>query len=233
MLLLLQDLTRDVVRLCARSSRPRNTRELGALVRVLCACVVYARANSLRTQREERVGAHGREDSAEKKTAHSSICNARAKSQPSLYTPFYSLSQRRQNFVIVVYTGTRVGGDRGTVEVGFAGRHGVLKGPSQSASAGSLSLHDTFCSIIIIFVRLCLTLSYPHHLLAVWNPIRRRKSAKTVCDVCVCVRERDSIVYKRRQKTRKKKNDKKRLPVVASRAALYAPRVAGEEENHL
>lgn len=38
MLLLRQDLTRDVVRLCARGT----TRELGALVRVFCACVIYA-----------------------------------------------------------------------------------------------------------------------------------------------------------------------------------------------
>lgn len=192
MLLLLQDLTRDVVRLCARSSRPLNTGELGARLRGCCVCVCGLRACELiaDTKRRAGRGTRSRRQRGEKgKTAHSSICNARAKSQPSLYTPFYSLSQRRQNFVIVVYTGTRVGGDRGSVEVGFAGRHGVLKGPSQSASAGSLSLHDTFCSMIIIFffVRLCLTLSFPHHLLAVWNPIRRRKSAKTVCDVCVCV----------------------------------------------
>lgn len=177
---------------CAPAARARGTlgNSAGACVRVVCVCGLRACELIADTKRRAGRGTRSRRQRGEKgKTAHSSICNARGKSQPSLYTPFYSLSQRRQNFVIVVYTGTRVGGDRGSVEVGFAGRHGVLKGPSQSASAGSLSLHDTFCSIIIIFffVRLCLTLSLPHHLLAVWNHIRRRKSAKTVCDVCVCV----------------------------------------------
>lgn len=133
---------------CAPAARVPGT--LGALVRVLCACVVCARANSLRTQRDERVGAHGREDSAEKKErlpTRPSAMHACNPSRVSTLLSTRSVSADKTSSSPCIQAQEL----EETVEVGFAGRHGVLKGPSQSASAGSLSLHDTFCSVIIIF----------------------------------------------------------------------------------
>lgn len=143
---------------CGSVVRPRNnsgTRR--ACAGVLCVCDLRVQTHcGQKTKREGR--RHGREYSAEKeKTAHSSTCNARVKSQPSLSsnTPFYSLSQRRRKKEKAssssCTTSTRVGGDRGC-------KRRASPADTQSASAGSLSLHDTFCSHFL-FARLCLTQS--------------------------------------------------------------------------
>lgn len=163
-----------------RNSGTRRASCAGVVLRVvICACGLILRTQSeagdtiAKTARTQRLPTRP-------------SCNARVEIQAraSLYTPFYSLSQRRRKkkrknaSSSSCTTSTRVGGGRG-----FKRR--VPPADTHSASAGSLSLHDTYCFMLFFFNSLASVvlpvIFYGRVDLHPQNEI----SAKTVCDMCV------------------------------------------------
>lgn len=178
-------------------ARPRNTkkRKLGNSARFLCGCCVaccdFARADSFADTQSE-AGDTIAETARTQRLPTRPSCNARVQIQAEplctlLSTRSVSADERKKKNASSssCTTSTRVGGGRG-----FKRR--VTPADTHSASAGSLSLHDTYCFIIFFLIRSPLSV-LPRHLLWPCGPSSAKRNFGQDSVRYVCVRDFDCV----------------------------------------
>lgn len=215
MLLLLEDLTRDVVRLCAR----RTTRR--ACAGVVCVSDLRVQTDCGRNKEGRR---HDREHSADTDCplVHLQCAREILAESLSLILSTRSVSgnerRKKKSFVVVVCIQQAQQSEERDAERGGA------SADMQSASAGSLSLIFFYSLAPVPLCRYA-----PSSSLAVWTLISRRKIGQD--GVCVCVRETRLCIKEDRKRGTKKEMTKYAYLLSRAVPPVYAPRVVGEEKK--